>query len=358
MSEHPRYQRDRSTSRDHVDRTDSERRHHEPRVVIDPDHNSSHDDDISQRRYSDRGSLHHSATRYTDQQNLQRDRDSRGLSHNYPEHSDQRHSDRSYAPRQNATIRYEHSRPVAPLEQDVWLREKQSRITFNDSDLQDIEFIERSDRVRKLAAYGGVVAMFGLIVFLGFSSTPELSPLEIIAADGYEGEQPTKTPFNLASLHDCEPGAECAKALESKVTPVVANTTTVTRPVTETSTTIVTQTSSAEVAETFISTRDVPLADNVAGNLEILEIAAADTGLASTRLSSTNSESGLFDRLTVLQQWSNVRGTPDINGDILVSLDIGKTVTKLGETGQWIEVQVDERPSVTGYMHRSTITAQ
>ncbi len=357
MSEHPRYQHDRSTSRDHVDRTDSERRHHEPRAVIDPDHNSSHGNDISQRSYSDRSSLHHSATRHRDPQNLQRDRDSRGLSHNYPEHNDQRHSDRNYAPRQNAKVRNEHPRPVAPLNQDVWLREKQSRITFNDSDLQDIEFIERSDRVRKLAAYGGVVAMLGLIVFLGFSSTPDLSPLEIIAADGYEGEQPTKTPFNLASLHECEPGAECAKALESKVTPVVAKTT-VTEPVTETPTTIVTQASSAKVAETFISTRDVPLADNLAGNLEILEIPAADTGLASTRLSSTNFEAGLFHRLTVLQQWSNVRGTPNINGDILVSLDIGKTVTKLGESGQWIEVQVDERPSVTGYMHRSTIAAQ
>lgn len=353
MSEHPRYQRDRSTSRDNVDRTDSERRHHEPRAVIDHDHNLSHDDDISQRRYSDHGSPHHSSTHYKDPQSFQRDRDSRGFSHNYSEHSD-----RSYASRQNATIRYEQPRTVAPPEQDVWLREKQSRITFNDSDLQDIEFIERSDRVRKLATYGGVVAMIGLIVFLGFSSTPDLSPLEIIAADGYEGEQPTKTPFNLASLHDCEPGAECAKALESKVIPVVAKTTTVIEPVTKTSTTIATQTSPAKVAETFISKGDAPLADNLAGNLEILEIAAADTGLASTRVSSTNSESGLYDRLTVLQQWSNVRGTPDINGDILVSLDIGKTVTKLGETGQWIEVQVDERPSVTGYMHRSTIAAQ
>lgn len=342
MSEHSRYQRDRSARFDRGDRNYTDRDRRETRAEYDTSRNSLPEDDVWNRRHSDRDTSQYPELNHEEQHRYDQDRYEPVFS------TDQHHSQRSSQMQENrGDLPYR-----TKLEEDVWIREKQGRITFNDSDLKDIQFTPHSDRAKKLAAYTGVAAMIGLISLAGFSTIPDLSPQEIIAMEGYAGEQPIKTPFNLASLHDCEAGTECAEALQSTVTPVTADPTTQAAP----ATTEATQNTSAATSESSVVIRNV--SDDTIEYVEVREIPAATTEIETSSLDTFNTDAGLSDSMVVLQQWSNVRGTPDIYGEILTSLAVGKTVTKIGQSGPWIEVQVDERPSVTGYMHRSTIAVQ
>lgn len=253
--------------------------------------------------------------------------------------------------------------PPAHYEEDVWLREKHNRITFSDADLEDISHARHSNLATTLAGFAGVVAMLGLIGFLALSSKPELSPQEIIAMEGYAGEQPTKTPFNLASLRDCEASDDCAEDQRTTVTPTVATTAGITP---------ITTTSSTDARVWVSSNTDSDSGYTDAGYAEFTEIPAATNSFSTNgqiQVTSTDSDTpggdtGFSDTvfegggtLEVLQQWSNVRSAPNIDGEILVSLAQGKTVTRLSEVGQWVEVEVDER-GVIGYMHRSTVAPQ
>lgn len=336
MSERSRYQRDRSFSRERREQSRGDRPHHCPPHHVPP------------------APPHYNQTNNRTDWNIRNsDNDPSFCTDQHQQ--DHQQGDQRVTSTTPSTLRYEHPVNSAPQEQDVWLREKQSRITYNDFDLRDVQFTETSDSARKLATYGAVLAMIGLIVFLGLSSvTPELSPEEIIAADGYEGEQPIKTPFNLASLHECEAGTECAEALKATVAPVVAATS---QAETTPTTTVTTEDTTTLVATSIIVASNPATSPDNSGN-SFSGSTSTESTIATQAISKSSSAANIYDRLTVLQQWSNVRGTPDINGDILVSLAIGKTVTKLGQSGPWIEVQVDERPAITGYMHRSTIAVQ
>lgn len=254
-----------------------------------------------------------------------------------------------------------------PYTDDVWLKEKQGRISFSDHDLRDVQRPKHGSMATTMAGFAGVAAMLGLIGFLAYSSLPELSPQEIIAMQGYAGEQPTKTPFNLASLRECEAGADCADSMAKPIIPITATTAAAT---TTGATTAVTTTSIAEPASTTITYTDGFESSSQytsEGYTVIQEIPAAtnatyeSTSYESTSYESASSDSYTSyssDQLVVLQQWSNVRSTPEINGDILTSLAEGTNVKKLSETGQWVEVEVSNRRSVIGYMHRSTVAAQ
>jgi len=250
---------------------------------------------------------------------------------------------------------HEHRASVEhPREQDVWLKEKQSRITFNDADLEDIAFAKRGNLAANLAGYGGVIAMLGLVGLLAVSSLPELSAVDIIEMDGYAGEQPTKTTFNLASLHDCEAGAECAEIEKTNIAPVTSGSSTQALPLAQTTTIDTTSASNSYAennsAETFEYTE-------VSQGISVQEIPAVIVSTSPT-VDALSGNTSSNESMVVLQQWSNVRGTPDIDGAILTSLATGKTVTPISLNGQWVEVRIDEKPSVTGYMHRSTIAPQ
>lgn len=58
-------------------------------------------------------------------------------------------------------------------------------------------------------------------------------------------------------------------------------------------------------------------------------------------------------RMRVLQQWSNLRNRPDLSGDIIASLYKHDTVSVLGQTDQWLQVETDDYQQ--GYMHRSVL---
>jgi len=243
-------------------------------------------------------------------------------------------------------------------DEGVWLKEKHNRITYNDSDLRDFgPTARRGSLGTTMAGFAGVAAMLALIGFLAISSAPDLSPEEIIAMEGYAGEQQIKTPFNLASLRDCEASEDCIDSAKD-ITAITAGTTDGTTT-TETISSITTnEVATNEVATNELATNEVTTftteAEVADGYTVIREIPAANITTFDS-LETGGHYATANEEMVVLQQWSNVRGQPERNGDILTSLAEGTIVTKIGQTGQWVEVAVNGRQLVTGYMHSSTV---
>jgi len=241
---------------------------------------------------------------------------------------------------------------VWPETEEVWLKEKLSHISYNDSDLRDIKHTKHSTIVQTLTRFAGIAGILGLIGFLAVSSIPDLSPEEIIAMDGYAGEQKTKTPFNLASLRDCYVGDDCSNLAKTEIVPITSTSGTTKSGI---STSGSAQTSnSRNISETVDSSyesypavREIPAANSTTTNV-------ATSSAAADR--PTTRRDNAASNLVVLQQWSNVRSAPEINGEILTSLAEGAQVTRIGQIGNWIEVKVSGRKQVTGYMHRSTVS--
>ena len=253
------------------------------------------------------------------------------------------HQDTGHAGAGNDTyISRDYTEADFPETEDVWLKEKLNRITYNDQDLLDIERGKNSTIMRTIAGIAGVASFLGLVGFLALSSTPDLSPEEIIAMEGYEGEQRKKTPYNLASFHDCNAGPDCNNTALLESDPTTATRTT------GDTTEIVNSSNEGNIVVREI-VQEIPATTSTANTV-------SDSSLTSVPVISSDDFSAVSDSgLVVLQQWSNVRGTPGINGSILTSLAQGTNVTKIGEVGNWVEVETNGRRQVTGYMHRSTV---
>lgn len=93
--------------------------------------------------------------------------------------------------------------------------------SFND-DINQRDLSEAPRLAKDKQSYGSVVGivcavlLFGVLLILG--SQPELTPEEIIAMEGYEGEQPTRHIFNLQSMEESEATSNSARVPEPVVT--------------------------------------------------------------------------------------------------------------------------------------------
>lgn len=233
--------------------------------------------------------------------------------------------------------------------EEVWMKEKLNRISYSDIDLQDVGQTKHSNVGRTVAGFAGIAGMLALIGFLALSSKPDLSPEEIIAMEGYGGEQKTKTLFNLAGLRNCEDGTDCGYTGGTQTNPVTAASgESASRPEIQTNT--VSGITEA-VSERFITVQEIPATNTTVNQVNFAANGETDTG---------NNDLSRFQEvdLIVQQQWSNVRRSPDINSGILTSLAEGTSVTMIAESGQWFEVEVSGRQRVRGYMHRSTLSRQ
>ena len=269
--------------------------------------------------------------------------------HQRSDHHQSDYHDRSYREPATQSERW----PAPERVEEVWMKEKSGKITFNDSDLQDVAYPKFSGGLSTtLAGAAGVTAMLALIGFLALSSLPDLSPQEIIAMEGYGGEQATKTPFNLASLRDCNDVHDCAEPIDTAIT--TSTNSAQTAPVAPVVYTDEVLSDELPIADTTPLVVEPPAATQ-AEFTELQEIPAA-TSLAA--IVTTFDEAPVADQLTVLRQWSNVRSSPNTNGAILTSLARGTDVTLLRQTGDWFEVSVFDRREIIGYMHRSTVTTQ
>ena len=72
-------------------------------------------------------------------------------------------------------------------------------LDFDERDLSEAPRLAKDSRPRGLIV-GGCVAVVLFLALLAYGSLPELSPEEIVAMEGYAGEQPTKHIFNIHSL--------------------------------------------------------------------------------------------------------------------------------------------------------------
>ena len=85
-----------------------------------------------------------------------------------------------------------------------------------------------------------------------------------------------------------------------------------------------------------------------------IDLGQLEVGVA-TNSTTQNNDVPNSGSMMVFQWWSNVRSIPDSNGDILTVLAAGEAVTQIGKNSHWIEIRVDKRPSISGYMHSSTL---
>ena len=254
-----------------------------------------------------------------------------------------------------ATSGYSNGKSAPDRVEEVWLKESQNRISYNDADLNDVARPAFNNPRVTLAGLGACAAMLALIGLLAVSSLPDLTPHDIISMQGYEGEQPIKTPFNLASLRDCDNAADCSSD-SSDLPPVTANTD-LGSPATTDSLAFAPEVRYDNSTPTIIESQRV--------YTELQEIPAATTTFSTDNgfndtLEVPVSSRSTFDseELIVLQQWSNVRDAPNTRGSILTSLAEGTSVTRLSQTGSWIEVRVNNRSQTIGYMHRSTVAGR
>jgi len=72
-------------------------------------------------------------------------------------------------------------------------------LDFDERDLSEAPRLAKDTQPRGLIV-GGCVAVVLFLALLAYGSLPELSPEEIVAMEGYAGEQPTKHIFNIHSL--------------------------------------------------------------------------------------------------------------------------------------------------------------
>ena len=94
-------------------------------------------------------------------------------------------------------------------------------LDFDERDLSEAPRLAKDSRPRGLIV-GGCVAVVLFLALLAYGSLPELSPEEIVAMEGYAGEQPTKHIFNIHSLEQAvaekqlaaKPGVETTAKME------------------------------------------------------------------------------------------------------------------------------------------------
>lgn len=70
---------------------------------------------------------------------------------------------------------------------------------FDERDLSEAPRLAKDSQPRGLIV-GGCIAVVLFLALLAYGSLPELSPQEIVAMEGYAGEQPTRHIFNIHSL--------------------------------------------------------------------------------------------------------------------------------------------------------------
>ena len=340
MSEHKHFTGDRSSRHGRDDRTYIAPPTHARESYHESDHYLPQDNEWN-RRHTDRDDApyysdqypqdRHRAYQYADEQfesDYSPDQYYSAPDNRHPEWSDTRHSQFDYSENEDSTR-----------------GQTQNRFGFSEFDLQDIHHRGRRTWLKKIAGYGSTALLIGLIGILAYAFTPDPTPLDVIAMDEHLDDHLNDAPSNPASLQaniipTTNTTAEPSSAQIAKNSQAV--TTTAENAIVIKETDIV-ETSSAEASE---QNEDVLVIQT------INETPTTNSG----DISSLEAES--YSTLIVLQQWSNVRRSPDIDGPIITALDVGKTVTKISQAGNWIEVQTDEQPSITGYMYHSTIAPQ
>ncbi len=187
-------------------------------------------------------------------------------------------------------------------------------VPFTNEDLADTRprrrhrWLKAASRVTGLALFACLPAV--VLVGMKLVGKPELSASEIIQMDGYSGRQSVPDPVTAEGLIGFKVSGQSGNIREISArnhAPVV-------------------QAIAPQIINEYFSVYPDTAVD-------------VDTKI----------------RMQVLKQWSNLRATPNIDGDIITALDRRESVTVLGQTEKWLRVETDNNQR--GYMHRSVLGA-
>lgn len=287
------------------------------------------------------------------------------------------------------------------------------------------DFLEVPPKLRSkpwspvLAGICVALAVLLLATLLIRGSLPEMSPEQIVAMDGYQGEQPPRRIFNLDSLNDtlkesvvkgAESAAGSTSAVPQKGSPnalrdtlpapdtqpqvVVANEPEP-GPVAEPNGAQDTRPDDVAIASLFTIEAEEPQdswareiveipvspimvgkdAQEVAAPMveqfdfrklnrrEKSPVATSGSGLNSagastdSELSELTSTIKVLPVLTVNADNTVLRAEPTETSDIKLVLASGASVTAFEQDGAWVHVGANDGSSVTGYVHQSKIAS-
>lgn len=203
------------------------------------------------------------------------------------------------------------------------------------NDLTDSETSAKKSRLPKAIA---VCATLLVVVALGItiihSSQPQMTPRDIVKLESYQGLQTPQAIFNLADLTGCGDPSDCVKKSRAATKKDIDN---------------------------LSRSRDVPQQVAASNNADTVTTRTTQTSSLQssdeqiTTVAKITTNDSLPPVMIVQQQWSNIRSTPDIDGNIITSLDIGVAVEVIARVGDWFEVKALNPAAPRGYMHKSTI---
>ena len=183
---------------------------------------------------------------------------------------------------------------------------------FSHEDLADVSTRRRNvwaKNASRLAVLALSVCSFAIVLQgVKAGSRPDLSPADIVQMQGYGGRQSVPHTVTPESLGHSRSGSGYIGSI-----------------------------------------REVSARNLVVGDLQAIAPQIIDQHFPTTV------ETKPVTRMRVLQQWSNLRTRPDLSGDIIASLYKRDTVTVLGQTDQWLQIETDDFQQ--GYMHRSVLGA-
>lgn len=329
MNEHKRFTGNRPSRRDQYDQPYSLSPYSHTRNNTPNDELYLSQGEEWNRRYTDRHDVTPPPEQYPQHQHLEHQHieeqfESDHAPDRYDSAPDNRHQvwhDRHHSPRD--------------FVEDNW-RQTQNHFALNEYDLEHIEFTGRRKWIKTITSYATTTVMIGFVGLMAFILIPDPSPLDVIAMDAHQAERLTKAASSPGNLQSKFSPPTSASPLENSPAETVKKTIE--------STLAVNETEALESAQSQTS--------NDAG---LTEIPTTNTQPDTSIREATSLNVENNSTLIVQQQWSNIRRSPDIDGSIVTALAAGKTVTKINQTGNWIEIQTNEQPSITGYMYHSTI---
>lgn len=235
---------------------------------------------------------------------------------------------------------------------------------FDIEDLQEAPTLPRTQKVHPVlvGVVGSVVGLALAVMFIR-GSLPEMTPEQIVAMEGYEGQQPPRHIFNLDSIDSAQNAQSqrkvpiVAAAQEVVVQPASMGAVKATEPV-NALLTIETEEPKDSWALEIV---EVPASPIIVGK-DAQEVSAPiveefDYRKLNRKPSDSNNTSAIrvLPVLTVNTDNALMRAEPSVDAEVTLVMARGASVTAFEQSGAWVHVGANDGSSTTGYIHQSNI---
>jgi hypothetical protein len=251
---------------------------------------------------------------------------------------------------------------------------------FDIEDLQEAPTLPRTQKVHPvLVGVVGSVVCLALAVMFIRGSLPEMTPEQIVAMEGYQGQQPPRYIFNIDSIESA-PAAQGPREepVVAAARDVVVQSASVGVPKTDTaeatSTNSGTNTTEGDSVNALLAIETEEPRDSWA--LEIVEVPASpiivgkdaqevsapiveefDYRKLNRKPSDNTSAIRVLPVLTVNTDNTLMRAKPSESAEVTLVMARGASVTAFEQSGVWVHVGANDGSSTTGYIHQSNIAA-